>query len=268
MPVIISWILIILALIIILMVIFRKFPVLAILDVANIPGQKEAKFKKRIMEKRVARDLARWSGWLGRIWLFFNKHFSAFLKSRQEQLQKIKISYQSRLKMPWPEKQKRLKQLLIAAEDLLRKENLEEAEKKLVAIISLDQKNLAAFFKLGDLYAKQKKWPEARETLIYALKLARQNKDEEEAPPGLTLSELHFYLAEVEKEVENTAAALENIREALESEPNNPRYLDLIIDLSIMIKDKNLAEEYWQKLAAVNPENQKLGEWQESIEKL
>lgn len=268
MPIIISLVLIILAIIIILMVVFKKFPVLAILDVANIPGHKEAKFKKQIMEKRVSRDLARWSGFFGRMWLWLAKNFSGFLKSQQEQLQKIKNNYESRLKLSWKEKQQRLKQLIVAAEDLLKKEDLGEAEKKLVAIISLDPKNLFAFFKLGALYAREKKWGEARETLMYALKLSLKHKNEEESPTSMTPAEIHFFLAEIEKEAENTAAALENIREALELEPNNPRYLDLIIDLSIMIKDKKLATEYWEKLAEVNPENQKLAVWKEEIEKL
>ena len=35
-----------------------------------------------------------------------------------------------------------------------------------------------------------------------------------------------------------------------------------------MRKDKELAQESLAKLAAVNPENNKLGEWQEKIEKV
>ena len=62
--------------------------------------------------------------------------------------------------------------------------------------------------------------------------------------------------------------ACENLREALDLEPNNPRYLDLILDLSIMKKDKEEASRYFEKLAAVNPENQKLADWKEKIDSL
>ena len=60
--------------------------------------------------------------------------------------------------------------------------------------------------------------------------------------------------------------AKQNIQEALDLEPNNPRYLDLILDLSIMKKDKESALYYLEKLAEVNPENNKLNELSERIE--
>ena len=268
MPIIIPLVLISIALVIILTIIIRKFPALAILNVTDIPGEREAKFKKQIITGRVDRDLTRWSGFLGRLWLSFYRRTAALLKSWQEKLKKKKIKYQTDAKLSWPEKQKRLKELLFAAEDLLKKEVFDGAEENLVKIISLDQKNLAAFFKLGGLYALQKKWPEARETYEHALKLARQFKDDEDILGDLTAQEIFFSLAEVAKEAGDYPAALENVREALDLEPNNPRYLDLILDLSIMGKDKKMAKQYWQKLATVNPENQKLGEWEEEIESL
>jgi Tfp pilus assembly protein PilF len=164
------------------------------------------------------------------------------------------------------EKQKRIRSLVLQAKEAVKKEDRAAAEEKLLEVISLDRKNLTAFAQLAALYAGQKKWPEARETYEYALKLAK-HKERTDLGESV-LQEIYFALAGVEKEAEDLAAALENIREALELEPNSPRYLDLIIDLSIMRKDKDLAQEYLAKLAAVNPDNQKLGEWQEKIEKL
>ena len=167
--------------------------------------------------------------------------------------------------MPWLEKQKQIRKLWAEAEEALKKEDEVKGEEKLVEIISLDQKNLNAFFKLASLYDSQKKWPEARQTYEYALKLARQHKDREEISGDISAQEVYFSLAKVEKEAADLSEALENIREALEIEPNNPRYLDLILDLSIIRKDKNLAQECLAKLAAVNPENQKLEEWEEKV---
>jgi Tfp pilus assembly protein PilF len=158
--------------------------------------------------------------------------------------------------------------LALAAREFFKKDDKLAAEEKLVEIISLDQKNLDAFFQLGDLYANQKKWPEARQTYAYALKLTRQPDAVAASLHNITPQKIHFSLSSLEKEVGDLDAALENIREALELEPNNPRYLDLILDLSIIRKDKNLAREYWEKLAAVNPENNKLAEWKESIRSL
>lgn len=265
---IISLIAIGLAVIVILTIAIKKFPALAILDATNIPGEKEAKFKERIIKARVERDIARWSGFLGRIWLFLSKRLSASLKAQQASLKKIKSNYQLNIKMPWFEKQKKIKGLLLAAEDFLKKEDEKGAEEKLLAVISLDQKNIGAFFQLGELYVNQKKWSEASQTFSYALKLARQQSANKADVGEITLQRIYFAEAEVEKEAGNLDAALENIREALELEPNSPRYLDLILYLSIMRKDKALAQESWDKLAAVNPENQKLEKWKGKIANL
>lgn len=263
----ISIILIALSVLVILVIIVKKFPALAILDVVDIPGEKESKFKHKIIKARVERDLARWSGFFGRTWLFVRRRLVTFLQARQVSLKKIKASYAINIKVPWLEKQKRIRELSRAAKESLKKEDEDSAEEKLVEIISLDQKNLEAFFRLGNLYAGQKKWSEARQTYDYALKLAK-SRDRADLAGDITPQEIYFSISELEKEAENFEAALENIREALELEPNSPRYLDLILDLSIMSKDKNLAQEYWNKLTAVNPGNNKLAEWREKIEKL
>jgi tetratricopeptide (TPR) repeat protein len=263
-----SIILICLAAAVILIIVVKKFPAMAILDVANIPGEKEAKFKEQIIKARVERDLSRWTGFIGRFWLFLSKQVSAFLQARQASLKKVKVNYKVSLKMPWLEKQKQIRKLWAEAEEAAGKEDEAAAEEKLVEIISLDQKNLDAFFKLAGLYDNQKKWIEARQTYEYALKLARQSKDKDDIRGDIGAQEVHFALAKVEREAGDLDEALENIREALEIEPNNPRYLDLILDLSIIRKDKNLAQECLGKLAAVNPENQKLEEWGEKIKNL
>jgi tetratricopeptide (TPR) repeat protein len=257
-----------LAILVIAVIMVRKFPALAILDVNNMPAEKEAKFKERIIKQKVERDLSRWTGFLGRIFIFLNRRLARFLKARQSRLKRIRINYKREAKISWPEKQRQVKELIFAADEALKNEQEAEAEEKLLEAISLDQKNLAAFFKLGFLYEQQRKWAEARQTYEYTLKLAEQAGDDRDILGDVTVQEIYFSLAEVERDSDNLAAALENIREALDREPNNPRYLDLILDLSIIKKDKDLAYECWNKLAAVNPENNKLIERRAQIDSL
>ena len=115
----------------------------------------------------------------------------------------------------------------------------------------------------------QRKWTEARETLKYALKLARKKSAAEQGTaPEVTPQEIYFCLAGIEREAGDLAAALDYIQDALELEPASPRYLDLILDLSIMKKDQELAVASWNKLAAANPENNKLEDWRRKIESL
>ncbi len=265
---IISWFLIIIALAVVLTIIIRKFPALALLDVSNIPGEKEARFKDRIIRQKVERDISRFSGAVARIYLSLSRYFAKFLQTAQEKLKKIKLSYKSAAQISHGEKERLIARLFVDYEELVDKDNLEAAEDKLLEIISLDQKNLAAFFELAAVYAESRKWPEAKQTYEYALKLARQNKNQAAKDLVIAIQEIYFSLAEVCKEVGDLEMALDNIREALEYEPNSPRYLDLILDLSIMKKDKELALVSLAKLAESNPENQKLSDWQEKINEL
>lgn len=262
----IAGIFIVVALIIILFIVVRKFPALAMLDVATIPGEKEAKFKEQLIRQRVERDLAQIAGWLGRFWLALRNFLGNFLESQQKNLKKIKAGYEAVRRLPGQEKAQRLRILVREAEELLKKEEEGAAEEKLLEIIRLDRHNLAAFTDLAGLYTSQKKWPEARQTYEYAVKLAKRQTDP--IPPALTVQEVYFSWGEMEAAADNLRTALDCVQEALEREPNSPRYLDLIIDLSIMRKDKSLARQYWERLAAVNPDNQKLGEWKEKIDGL
>lgn len=268
MLVIISTILAIIALVVMAFIIVRRLPALALLDVENMPGEREARFKRKIIEERVERDMARWGGFFSRLWLRISKYISGLLKSRQTKLKRIKVHTRAQSKLPWRQKQAHIKELSASARELIKKEESALAEEKLLEIVSLDQKNLEAFVLLAGLYEDQRKWAESRQTYEYALKLARQRRGEDDGPREFSPQEIHYSLARMEQAADNLAAALENVREALEYEPNSPRFLDLILDLSIIRKDKNLAQASWEKMAAANPENSKLAEWQREIEAL
>ncbi|MDA3802424.1 MAG: hypothetical protein PF488_00815 [Patescibacteria group bacterium] len=70
------------------------------------------------------------------------------------------------------------------------------------------------------------------------------------------------------KEAENIELSFDEAAEALEIEKNNPRFLDLILDLSIMRNDKKSAISYLERLVENNPENKKIEVWKEEIEML
>ena len=261
----IAWILIIVSILLILFVVLKKFPALALLDVDSLPGEKEARFKNQIIKQKVERDLSRISGFFGRFYLSLSRYISRFFENTQAQLKRRRINYKSVENISQEDREKMINSLFISSDELLKKEDFLGAEEKLLEAISLDQKNCLAFFKLAAVYEDQKKWPEARQTYEHSLKIAKQAMKNNEGLKEVNISEIYFSLSFVEKEDGYLEAALENIHEALEHEPNNPRYLDLILDLSIMRKDKELALVFLEKLALVNPENNKLSEWQDKI---
>lgn len=262
---IISLILIFLSLVIALAIIVKKFPALAILDVENIPKEKEAKFKDSIIKNRIERDISNWSGAVAKSFLSLNKYLSAVLEKASDNLKKIKLGHKISAQLPHHKKEKIMKNLILAADRAIKLEDYIEAEKKLVEIISFEQRNAMAFFKLGEVYKELRKYPESRQTYEYVLKLSKKNKQKDAAEISVKPQDVYFSLAGLEEKAGNTEAAYQNILDALEIEPNNPRFLDLILNLSIIKKDKALASEYLKRLAIVNPDNQKLKEREEEI---
>lgn len=265
---IIAWVLFIVSLIVILFIVIRKFPALAILNVENIPGQKEAKFKDQIIRRRLERDfhffgnkINRWRRHLGGL-------ISGFLRRRYQHLAKVRDDLRRQKKLSFTEKRERIATLFAQAKNALAAADYEAAEKHLIEVIRLDAKRINAFLELGEVYRLRKNFNDAKETLEHSLKLAQQLRRDPEMLEGIVIAEIRFSLAGICRELGLKDEALEYTRQALDAEPNNPRYLDLILDLSIMRKDKKLALESWEKLAAANPENNKLPEWRTKIEAL
>ncbi len=255
------------SILIIIIIIVRKFPVLAVLDVENIPGEKEAGIKKAIIKKRVDRDLGKISGVFANVWLTIKKNFISFVNFSEKKLKKVKNNLKKK-KISWSDRERLIKDLFSKAQQDLIDEESDLAIEKLLEIISLDQRNLSAFFFLGKAYQQAKKWSESEQIFRHALKLAKKRKKEDIFSGDLSISEIHFSLAEMLKEAEKIDLAWDEAAEALDIEKNNPRFLDLILDLSIMRNDKQAAIEYLQRLIENNPENKKIDVWREEIEML
>ena len=262
-----SIILVLICLVIIATIIIKKFPALAILDVENIPGQKEAKFKEEIIKKRLERDFAKWGIVFIKIWHFFNTIISGPLHAAYDSLKAIKDVYRKSKKLTLSERREHIRNLFRETEDYIKADDFDKAENSLIEIISLEPKNLPAFVELADVYVGGKKWAEARQTLGHALKLARSNKGEH-FMGDITLQEIHFSLSWVNENLNDYPEALDHIRESLEFEPNQPRYLDLAIGLAIKQPDKKFAAEMLERLREVNPENAKLIDWAREIEEI
>lgn len=264
----ISIILVLVSLIIIALIIIKKFPALAILDVENIPGKKEEKFKEEIIKKRMERDLAKWGVVFVNIWNFFNKIISGPLHKALEKLTALKDAYRKNKKLSLSERREKIRELFRAAQDSLKNNDLEQAETSLIEIIGLDQKKLPAFIDLADVYTKGKKWAEARQTLGYALKLIKAHSHDEFFMGDVSIAEIYFSLSWIYDNLGDEAAAIDNIREALEFEPSHPRYLDYALELAVKNKTKDFALLMFDRLREVNPDNAKLTEWEEKIANL
>jgi len=267
---------------VIIVIMVRKFAVLANLDVDTIPAEREARVKEQIISNRLKRTYFKYFYRAGRIFTPIGHNTVSGSKWIYKKLVELKNSYdQEEAKERGGENI--VAKLKIDADELIKKESFDEAENKLIEIIGIDSKNVLAFKNLGKLYYDRKDYHEGRQTLDHVIKLLEKDYDElkiavnneanEEDNAKLEemkaqLSEIYFDLALINKETESYDEAIKVINKALKLTPNNPRYLDIKLEISIMNKDKINALEAYHNLAEVNPDNTKLTEFKEQLDEL
>jgi tetratricopeptide (TPR) repeat protein len=235
----------------------RKFPVLAALDVENMPQEKEAKFKEKIISNRLKRNIIKYSSRVIRILKPVGQGLVNFFKWAFNKLHEAKENYKAEPPLSAAKTEENIEGMINEAGELVKKEDFEAAEKNLIEAINIDAKNVPAFKALGDLYFKKKSYAEAKQTFEHVLKLI----DGEDA-------EIYFNLSLTDKGSGDTESAVANIEKAIAIEPNNPRYIDTMLEISIINKDKQRALKAYEKMKQANPENQKLGDIKKEIDEL
>jgi tetratricopeptide (TPR) repeat protein len=259
---IIPLILICASLFIVFIIVVRKFPALANFDVENMPAEKEARFKEQIITGRMQKSLAKWKVRLGKIFGFIGGKIGALFHFTQKKLQEAKESYSvEKVPLPAEDKESMIKGLFSKNESLNDWENFEEKESKLIKIIEIDPRHAGAFMLLGSLYLANKKYEESKQAFAHVLKLLSNEEYGKQ-------SEIYCNLAAVYRETGELANSLETIKMAAKLSPNNPRYIDSLLEISIMNKDKINAIDAFEKLLAANPENGKLAEFKKQIDEL
>ncbi len=181
-------------------------------------------------------------------------------------------------------------ELLKEAQRFSKGDNWKQAEGKYIEVIKVDSKNIAAYQGLARLYLDNDKNVEARQILEFLLKLGAEDADTYINFANLaweedSLDEAKIYylkalsldgskviarvnLGMVFGELGDKEAAMQQFRAAFELEPKNPRYLDLLLESSIQIGDKDLARKVLQNLKEVNPENQKIDDFKKRINEM
>lgn len=180
--------------------------------------------------------------------------------------------------------------LLKQAEKSREAGDLPTAERFFIEVIKTNPREAEAYRGLGKTYLAMKKLKEAKETFEFLAKL-KPNEDRvynylgmvaeaqgkkaeairyfEEAVRLNDRLAVRFYdLGRMYASVKRPAAALRNFARAIEIEPNNPKYLDQLLEMSIITGDVDLGQEVYDRLRLTNPENQKLPEFKQRIEEM
>ncbi len=250
---------VLICLVVIAIIILRKFPQLTRVHTETIQEAKEEQTKKKIIEERLKRKTEKASKAVAGIFGSLKKKVSGGFEELQGRLEEQKKQLEKRepqvlvTKEDFEKHAEKIEQELEEAEELAEEEDFEKAERKYIDVISQDPKNIEAYEGLAELYFENKKYEEAKETFAFILRL-----DPEYALAYYDLAYIHFEQGELEQ-------ALKRARQALEIEPKNPKYVTLALEIALKGKDRVIAQMMLAQLKEANPENARLAEFEEAI---
>lgn len=277
-------------------VLVRRFPQLSLLDVDTIPEVKADKKKADFLKKRVEvkgqeAQKKRREQWkpIVRQLTTVQGAFRRYVGGVEQRLAHHRTK---RVETDEKKGQKReeLRSIVHEADLARAADDFESAEKKCLAAIRIDPKNPEPYRALAEVYMAQGNTVEAKETYVFlhqidpnddviAVRLAELSETEGDIRAAIGyyeqavllndhLPQRFAKLAQLLQQLEQYPTALEAISQAVDIEPQNPKYLDMLVEISIMVGDKALADKSYQELRMVNPENQKLAGFKERIQKI
>jgi len=278
------------ALVAIIVIIARKFPKLAVIDTKNIPAEQHDELKAKLIEQRFRRKLSNLATTTGKALHPIATSAGTYLRSRYQKLLELEKRYRARTLQEAPqtpeakvEKAQKVEQLLDEARSSMTAGDLPAAEQQTIAAISIDPRSVSAYRQLASIYIEQKDYEHARETLQFVIQRLKVEDDELYAELGLVASgegkydearqdfeksivinghvaQHYLDLSRVQLALGDSIGAFESSRRTVELEPNNPKFLDALVEASIVAGKREWAVETLEKLRSVNPENQKLAE--------
>lgn len=232
------------------LMVVRKIPALSSLNVYEGGEAREVKVKAALLEQRLRRELvSSFAALRERLVPFLH-----WMGSRMRAIKAWGIALEARYQQTLEEERRRVtpampkspNELLGEAATLMEKEKYEEAEASLVRVIALEPKSIPAFKLLARLYTMKREFDHVREVDEFLLKIDGHQADVY-ADLGISLLALG-----------DPELALDAVEKAVELEEGNPKYLDQLLELAILLKRRSIAESTLKLLEEANPENEKI----------
>lgn len=277
----------IVSLIVIIVIYARHRAQIGAIAVHELADEKQRQLKKIMAEQRLVRKL---QTSIRQTSTFFKpvvslgktqiSRLQKKIKDLEERYTVERLTVKSITKQGQESLQQRIEKLLEMAEKQYDSEEYTAAEETYISIIKLDPQSIDAFMGLGVVYSIQKKYNQALEVYGYVLKVLEDQSasdvhmialGQQEATTDIqtvlhtTRARVYFFTAQIHKELGEYGECLKLLQETVALEPANPKYLDALLDISIIQKDKKLANETFFKLKKANPDNKKLDEYQELL---
>ncbi len=237
----------------------RKMPKLRVISVDSIPKERVRRVKEQIILQKIQRAGGEKFRGLFKLISFVGKEGTKSARRVVQRLYAIE-QYYEKLKRTASEghhtyDEETIKRLVKEAETLVAKEELIPAEKIYIDIVSHNPKSVDAYEGLGNLYLSNGQFDQSRETLQFALRLSPND------------ASILVSIAELELKLDNPKAAVVHLRKAILKRAKNPKYIDFYIEASLKAGSLKDAQEGIRMLKEVNPENNKIQDFEERFSK-
>lgn len=242
----------------------RKAKIVASIDLASLPQEQEASVRKRLLRDRVDRRLVALKKhikqllrfcipFVVRIGDFWQNLYYRAIASREKAISKENDT----------SKGATIRDFGSQALEPTQEDDFAVQEKKYIEMIRLDPRSIPAYQGLAELYQKKREWRHCQEALQYLWKLLSTDPSlgESKVEVAYDLWDTYFQQSEFEK-------ALAWIKRAVNLEGSNPRFLDAYIETYIALGNRLHAERAFATLREVNPDNNKLADFQDRIRRL
>ena len=219
---------------------------------------------------------------------FLNRFFGKGI----EKIKKIERSYRFQTGLPDSDKKSEIKSkdLLKEAQEVLNSGDLQKAESQYLSAIKIDPESIDAYKGLGNVYIKTQEWDQARETFEHVTKhwpqdgesfaslavIEEETGDLEKAKDHFLhalsinseVAQYHIGLSDLYTRLNDKEKALSSLQKAQALEPNNPRILDQLFNVSILVSNKPLAQEVLEKIKKSNPDHGKIKELEKRVKSI
>lgn len=278
-PFIILGVCVVIAIVALIVVVVRHLPQAAAIDLESLPAEQEAAMKAALMERRLKRKLAESKN---RLLPFLRKSggvFFGIFDRLHKRVQHLEQRYRRKPHSMTGEEQAdvrdKIRDLSVQAQASVQAEEWAEAENRFIEILSWDPKNLETYAGLASVYLERKELNQAKETFAYLFRLLHLQKSGEEGrsvfSPSLTeaqTNDIRFAYVLCLQGLGTLEEAKTQMDLVLAQDANNPKYLDKLIELSILVKDRKAARQAFDRLKDINPENQKLAIFEDKLRQL
>ncbi len=245
--------------VVIVVLYLRKIPQLKALDLEAMPEYRQRMKKHSLIQDRFSRKVGHGKMIVQKMVVPVLRAVKTMFRSWYKRLLVLEEKYKmaANVSSKSDDTQQQSAQVLIQhANDLLAEEKYIEAEKQYIAAIALNSMASEAYHGLAKVYLVQKDLPHAIETLQFLTQL-----DTSDETVWQDLGNLY-------KDTSKLDDALDAYEQALKVSPNNPKNLDAYVEIAILNKLKYKAQSALDRFVAVNPENQKLTDYQKQIDAL